>query len=248
MFSSTIIRNFDAAAPRYDRSASAQASIAARLVGWAAESGVMPASVLDIGCGTGFVAEALHRRWPQAAISALDASPSMLEEARRKLPKLAILTGDALDMEPRQAYDAIFSSMALHWLPDARAALGRWQSWLKPEGRLFAALPVEGSFHQWRDLCRRHDAGDGLWVLPSADFADDMAARMTQEDRTIAYPSAKDFLRYMKLTGAATPRSGHRPVGAAKMRRILNDAVRPFSATYRLAFLELLARCPSSDP
>lgn len=242
---SGIIRNFDAAAKGYDRAASAQAAIAARLVAWAAESGVEPGSILDSGCGTGLVAEELQRRWPQAKLTALDASRSMLEEAQRKLPQLSVLTGDILTLEPGQKFDAIFSSMALHWLPDPLKILNRWQGWLKPQGRLFAAVPVDGSFLAWRERCRRHGIRDGLWPLPSADFADRLAARTAREAITIAYPSARDFLRSMKLTGASTPRPGYKPASAATMRHLLNADPGVFSASYDLVLLELRARTPA---
>src|SRR5687767_12727798 len=41
--------------------------------------------VLDAGCGTGRVTEALRERLPDGRVVALDASPSMLAEARRRL-------------------------------------------------------------------------------------------------------------------------------------------------------------------
>jgi len=238
MILSKLLRAFDAAARHYDQVAKAQAIIAAQLVTWVTESGITPATALDVGSGTGLVAEELHRRWPEAQLTALDSSTAMLERAQRKLPQLSILVGDIRTIEPEQKFDAIFSSMVLHWLPDPRAAIMRWQSWLKPGGRLFASVPVEGSFHTWRDLCRAHDVEDGLWPLPPANFADDLAERTKRDVTTIAYPSARDFLRSIKATGAATSRPDHKPAGAAHMRRMLGAALKPFPISYRLTFLE----------
>jgi malonyl-CoA O-methyltransferase len=248
MTSPDILRRFDAAAARYDQAALAQAKIAARLVAWAAESGIEPASILDIGSGTGLVAEEAQRRWPQAQITALDASPAMLKEAQRKMPQLSVMRGDILTAAPSQKFDALFSSMALHWLPDPRGALRRWQSWLKPQGKLFVALPVEGSFQEWRELCQKHSVSDGLWPLPRGDFADGIAARTSSETITIAYPSARDFLRSMKATGAATPRPDHKPVNVAQMRAALNASRQPLNVSYQLLFLVLQAKTPTLDP
>jgi malonyl-CoA O-methyltransferase len=249
MTAAAIIRNFDAAAARYDAAATAQAMIAERLVVWAAESLPPPRLMLDAGCGTGLVAKALHRRWPEAAITAMDSSAAMLKEARQKLPFVSTLQGDLrtnLKMaDPGQKFDAIFSSMVLHWLGDPPQRLRTWRGWLKPQGKLFVALPVEGSFHQWRDLCRQYNVADGTLILPPADFAGDAAARVTCEDFDVAYATARDFLRAMKATGASTPRQGHRPVSAPRLRKLLNASPRPMPVTYRIAFLELAA---ISDP
>ena len=238
---SNISDNFDAAAESYDQSAKVQMVIAQRLIAWGAKRDFIPTSVLDIGSGTGFVADKAYQHWPSARIVALDSSVAMLKEAKRKMPQLSILIDDALTVEPNEQFDMIFSSMALHWLPDPHAALRRWQAWLKPNGLLFVALPVEGSFQEWHSLSAQYNANIGLWPLPPSDFASDLAVRSLHETISMTYSSANDFLRSIKMTGAATPRVGHRPIGTGQMRKILNASPRPFRVSYRVTFLELPA-------
>jgi ubiquinone/menaquinone biosynthesis C-methylase UbiE len=49
-----------------------------------------PRRALDLGTGTGVVALALAKRYPEAEVVGIDLSPGMIEEARRKLaPELA---------------------------------------------------------------------------------------------------------------------------------------------------------------
>jgi ubiquinone/menaquinone biosynthesis C-methylase UbiE len=49
-----------------------------------------PRRILDLGTGTGFVAKALARRYPDAEFVGIDLSPGMIEEARRTVaPELA---------------------------------------------------------------------------------------------------------------------------------------------------------------
>ena len=52
-----------------------------------------PARTLDVACGTGFLT-----RYLRGDVVALDASPSMLEEARRQAPTATLVLGDALDL------------------------------------------------------------------------------------------------------------------------------------------------------
>jgi len=43
-----------------------------------------PVAVVDLGCGTGNVTRLLAQRWPEASITGVDASETMLTEARKQ--------------------------------------------------------------------------------------------------------------------------------------------------------------------
>jgi len=234
----TIFGSFDLAAEGYDRAASVQAQIALRLVQKALRRLLQPPeSILDIGCGTGFVSIAAARYWPFAEITAMDAAPAMLDEARRKLPRLQTVRRDIAEVVLESRYDVILSSMALHWLREPQKALWQWQKGLKPDGHMFIALLVEGSFSEWRDHCAMQGMRDGLWPFPSADLAG-ISPHNELEEIKVDYPSVTDFLRQLKHIGAATPRPGHRAFDVASMRRVLAEAPAPFGVTYRVLYIE----------
>jgi ubiquinone/menaquinone biosynthesis C-methylase UbiE len=52
----------------------------------ALEDVVSPVRILDLGTGTGVVAQALAERYPEAEVVGIDLSPAMIEEARDRLP------------------------------------------------------------------------------------------------------------------------------------------------------------------
>jgi malonyl-CoA O-methyltransferase len=128
----------------------------------------------------------------------------------------------------------------LQWLNEPCEALERWRGWLKPRGHLYVALPVEGSFREWRDVCRNAGVEDGLWLLPSETFADGLAASQSIQNIQITYPTATDFLKRLKTIGAATPRPNHKVFNSAVMRSLLAAASVPFSVTYRILTMQLL--------
>lgn len=94
--------------------------------------------VLDIGCGTGVLLQALQASQPDAELSGLDPSPGMLKVARDRLGEAADLErGDAGDLPfPDGRFDVVVSTNSFHYFRDPRRALGEIARVLRPGGRL----------------------------------------------------------------------------------------------------------------
>src|SRR3954465_15582106 len=102
----------------YDRSSEPQQAwgtdVLARLRGIAPD-----ATVLDVGCGTGRVTEALLELVPRGRVLAIDASPDMVALAAQRLGDRArVWCQDVLEVELEEPVDAIVSTATLHWVPD----------------------------------------------------------------------------------------------------------------------------------
>ena len=72
------------------------------------------ASVLDLGCGNGALTKKLSELGFKA--SGLDASPELLQIARKNYPELTFYQGDATEFELPGKVDVIFSNAVLHWI------------------------------------------------------------------------------------------------------------------------------------
>jgi trans-aconitate 2-methyltransferase len=108
-------------------------------------------TVLDAGCGSGRITQALIERLPRGRVIALDASPSMVSAARERLGAQAdIRVGDLLELELDEPVDAILSTATFHWIGDHDRLFQRLHSALRPGGRLVAQCGGEGNISELR--------------------------------------------------------------------------------------------------
>jgi trans-aconitate 2-methyltransferase len=120
--------------------------------------------VLDAGCGSGRVTEARAERLPQGRVIALDASPAMLDEARRRLARFGArvehLEADLGRPLPiAEPVDAILSTATFHWIADHDALFRNLAAVLRPGGRLVAQCGGAGNTARLRDIVRALGSG-----------------------------------------------------------------------------------------
>jgi trans-aconitate 2-methyltransferase len=103
-------------------------------------------TVIDAGCGTGNVTRVLLERLPRGRAIAVDAAPSMVEEARRLLPpEVEVRLADLLELTVDEPVDAILSTATFHWIGDHERLFRRLRAALKPGGRLAAQCGGHGN-------------------------------------------------------------------------------------------------------
>ncbi len=107
--------------------------------------------VLDAGCGSGRITEALLRRLPRGRVIAVDESASMVQAARRRLgPQADVRVMDLLGLDLEEPLDAILSTATFHWISDHERLFRRLHAALRPGGRLVAQCGGEGNIDSLR--------------------------------------------------------------------------------------------------
>ena len=83
-----------------------------------------PAHIVDLGCGPGDIAIRLARRLPHCRITAVDASPPMIELARQAVAgagltgQIRVLCQRVQDLTLAERPDGVISNSLLHHLPN----------------------------------------------------------------------------------------------------------------------------------
>jgi len=119
---------------------------------WAVEvlsrlEGIAPdATVIDVGCGTGRVTEALRAVVPEGRVLAIDASADMVALARSRLGGRAeVWCEDVLELDLAEPVDAVVSTATLHWVSDHDRLFSRLARALRPGGVLEIQCGGEGN-------------------------------------------------------------------------------------------------------
>jgi trans-aconitate 2-methyltransferase len=103
-------------------------------------------TVLDAGCGTGNVTRILLERLPRGRVIAVDAAPSMVEQARELLPAgVDVRRADLLELELEEPVDAVLSTATFHWIPDHDAMFRHLAAATRPGGWLVAQCGGAGN-------------------------------------------------------------------------------------------------------
>lgn len=127
--------------------------------------------ILDLGCGTGHLTAQIAERG--AAVIGLDASASMIAQARQNYPKLKFILADARTFELESEFGAVFSNAALHWISEPAPVLASVVRALKPGGRFVLEMGAKGNIARIVEALTTmlEEAGykaNNPWYFPSA--------------------------------------------------------------------------------
>ena len=103
-------------------------------------------SLIEVGCGTGFVLRAIHGAFPGARLVGLEPQAEGLAHAARRLSSaIELREGDVQHLDGAEAFDAVCAYDVLEHIEDDRAALAALARLTQPGGFVFLTVPQ----HPW---------------------------------------------------------------------------------------------------
>lgn len=201
--------------------------------------------VLDVGCGTGNLAEAIATRTSTSQVHGVDLAAPYIEHASRihRDPRLSFNIGDACALTfPDNSFDRVLSLLALHFVPQPLDAIIEMRRVARPgavvgaavwdlrggmvAGRLFfdtaAALDPDANAYRARHLTRPLTRPGELAVAWRSTGLTDVAE--TTLAIRMEYSGFKDY--WSPYEGRDGPAAEYVALLTPERRTVLRDAVR----------------------
>jgi trans-aconitate 2-methyltransferase len=175
-------------------------------------------TVLDAGCGSGRLTEALRDRVPDGRVIGVDVSASMIEAARGRLgPDAELRVADLVGLDlGGETVDVVFSTATFHWIADHDALFASLRGVLCAGGRLVAQCggagniasihaaarqaaddpPFRAHFEGWSGPWNFATPEDTERRLHAAGFAE---ARCWLAERPVQPDDPREYLRTINL-------------------------------------------------
>lgn len=217
-----IARRFSSAAEGYERNATMQRNVAAKLVTLIPE--VSPRTILDLGCGTGALTRSLAARWPEAKLTAVDSAEGMIAAMKRTCPQVHAYVADISCLMRNPVFDLVASSCALHWVSPFADGIARAADQLRPGGTAAFAIMLDGTLRELHEA-RREAAPDkaALAKMPTIQEVRSALSAvglrlLTEEaaDEALVFASPRVVLDSLRVQGLT---AGHLARGSAPLTR-----------------------------
>jgi len=236
---------FGAAADAYHSAADVQREVASRLARRIAALTLAPRPrVLEIGCGTGFLYQALAPDLKDADWLLTDLSEAMVRRARLgpagNNARFAVMDGERPPFAPG-GFDLICASLVFQWFEDLPGTLKVLMDLLAPGGVLAFTTLTADSFPEWRAAHHELGARAAVRGYPTARALARMIPRSAHVDleaEAIArsYPDAHAFLAHWKEIGTHVPDTSRAPLTPGTMRKLLRKFDHGITVTYHVAY------------
>ena len=127
------------------------------LIQWAVgrqlgESGTL----LEVGCGTGFVLMGLRARFPGMSLTGGELSSRGLAVAASRLPGVELLQMDARAIPFREQFDAVAAFDVIEHIVEDEAVLAQMHGALRPGGTILLTVPQHPFLWSEVDVAARH--------------------------------------------------------------------------------------------
>ncbi len=153
---------------------------------------VQPTSILELGCGEGYLLNKIHQQLPATPMLGLDTLAAALQEGHHLFPGLKLESGDIYHIhQPDASWDVTIASEVLEHLDDPKAAIRE----LKRVTKRYVLLSVPnepwfrlGNFARGRHVRRFGNHPEHINMWTKKKFSRFVGHELTIEKSISAFP------------------------------------------------------------
>ncbi|MBB6175608.1 malonyl-CoA O-methyltransferase [Anoxybacillus tengchongensis] len=246
-------KRFSERAKTYDQFANVQKKMAHKLMMHIARP---PKTILEIGCGTGYLTKLLHDAYPHAKLTAVDIAPGMIETAKQRLGATSITwrCADVEEVTFHETYDLIISNATFQWFTEPKQTIAKLVKQRNNGGQLLFSTFGNGTFHELHTsfayaLAKQH-IHEPLRIGPSfPTFSEWLRmhahARGHEQFEVEYFPSVRDFFLSLRHIGATNSTSGRYCQRPSVFKTMMNEYESRFAehgfirATYHCIWIDI---------
>lgn len=202
-------------AGQYEQHAALEREVADRLLERVEHQRHEPVRIIDLGCGSGYCAAALKRKYRKAEVIGVDFSLPMCRLTASKtsfMRPLRVVCANisSLPFAHRSA-DLLVANLSLQWSADLAELFNGLRRVMRPGGMLLFSLPVTDSLKELKTACQGAGLECGVRTFPDIhDIGDSLLAAgfrepvMDAELITLTYPDLTALLKELHAVGASS--------------------------------------------
>lgn len=205
--------SFSRAACSYDGAAELQRQVANELLAFIKSSDQRDeiASILDLGCGTGFMTQAMYEQGLAQQLYAADIAEGMISYGKSHHPANAQwLCADAEDLPlANDLLQWVYSSFALQWCPNLTQAFSEIFRVLETDGYFACAIPgpgtlgeLEASWQQVDQFVHVNQFPSEKEIVASLEAVGFQDIEVKRKTFILGFPSVKALMMELKSIGA----------------------------------------------
>jgi malonyl-CoA O-methyltransferase len=227
-----LAENFSRFSREYDNNAFVQRYAAELLLKKIVSVSSPPRSILEIGCGTGFMTERVIKKFPESRFTVCDISQEMLDKCEKNLsgsPALPrfVRANVANIGKEKIKYDLIFSGLAFQWLEsELPNTLKNIRGIMDDKGRLLFSTLTAKTFSELKiTFAEQNVTFPGPELLSAEEIrkicSDGFSREFKRETYRCSFENALAFLKHIQRTGTGNATGASVPPSA--LRRIINN-------------------------
>lgn len=229
-----VAQNFSRGAKNYDEVAEPQLEAAKRLVALASPFIKNNSQILDLGCGTSFIAKEICQNFSEKNIHIVetDIALDMLESWADRPANVTAIQCDIENLPlEKNSFDIIFSSFALHWISDFEKNFSQFSALLKKNGILAFCLPTAGSLDELRssNVFQFNNFPNNVIIKSALEKCGAKEVSFICETKKQKFASGYEALKFIKKIGGNSNQS-KKIVSKTKLEEFNKFCLKNFSS------------------